>query len=153
MRCTIVILSLLLLWAGCSRNNPISPVNDTIQFDSLQVTFAIPRALFGVQDTLVATTTVYNPKADTVSLAIFNCNAIEWSVQDESGKTRLSSILGPQCLSLTEYSILPHQSQEIPQCRVVIAIVDLVRPQAVPSSYMLNAEDHLGTFSLKFAVN
>ncbi len=149
-----LMFTMLVMIAGCSSvNNPVSPISDTLQLDNLQVTLSIPKESFGSQDTLVARTNVYNSKDDTVSFAIFNCNAITWSVQERSGKPTLSSPPGPDCNSLTMYSILPHQSQQIRQLTVMIPIVHLAGAQPAPSSYSLVASDYFGNFSLKFSVN
>ena len=156
MRPAIIILSLSLLWAGCSNNNPVLPVvADTIQSDNLQVTFSIPRSSYGVHDTLEATTTVYNPRDTTVSLYIPNCWPIAWySVQDDSGATRLSYSHPPHgCNSGLGYSIPPHQSQKIFQLTVMIAIADLNGTQNAQGSYVLTVNDVFGIFSLKFKVN
>ena len=153
MRRTIVILSLFLLWAGCNKNNPVSPVTDTLQSDGLQVTFAVPRPSYGIHDTLVATTTVYNPGDTTVSFWIPNCWPISWyTVQDSSGTTRVS-YAAPRdlsCNSFTGYSILPHQSKQIFNLSIRIAIADLDGTQGAQGSYVLEVDNYFGTFSLKF---
>ncbi len=156
MRRTIILLSLSLLWAACTKNNPVSPVTDTVQSDNLQVKFSIPHPLYGVHDTLVATTTAYNPGDTTVSFYIPVCWPIAWySVQDSSGTTRLS-YSAPRdlsCNSIIGYSILPHQSQQISLLSVMVAIVDLDSTQNPQGSYVLTVDNGFGTFSLTFTVN
>ncbi len=153
MRYILLISGLLSILAGCSSDNPVSATNDTLQLDSLRVTFSIPKASYGVSDTLVATTTVYNPKNDTVRFAVFNCNAVAWTVDNASGKTLLSSPPGPNCNSLSMYSILPHQSRQIIPLSAVIPIRNFAGAQTGSGSYSLNADDRFGNFSLKFSVN
>lgn len=156
MRRSIVILSLSLLWAGCIKDNPVSQVTKTIESDNLQVTFSIPRPSYGIHDTLRATTTVYNPGDTTIRFAIPVCWPIAWySVQDSRGTTRLS-YSAPRdygCASAIEYSILPHQSQQISLLQIMIAIVDLEGTQNAQGSYVLATDNGFGTFSLKFTVN
>ena len=150
------ILSLLLLSAGCTKSNPLSPVTDTLRSDNLQITFSIPRPSFGAHDTLVATTTVYNPADTTVDIVIPVCWPIAWyTVQDTGGTTRLSYTapgnLG--CNSLVRYSIPPHQTQQIVLLGITVAIVDLDGTRSGLGSYVLTVANVFGKFSLKFTVD
>jgi hypothetical protein len=152
----MISLFLSLLWAGCNNNNPVSSVNNTIQSYNLKVTFSIPQSSYRINDTLKATTTVFNPEDTTVSFIVPVCWPIAWySVQDKSGNTRLSysapDSLG--CNSVAMYSILPHQSKQIFLLNVTFPIVDLDRIQNAQGSYILTVKNEFGTFSLKFTVN
>ncbi len=156
MRRGIIILSLSLLWPGCTGNNPVSPVTNTIRSNNLQVTFSIPRSSYGVHDTLVATTTVYNPGDTAVSLYVPVCWATAWyTVQNSGGTTKLSYVaprnLG--CNSIVHYSILPRQSQLIFLLDVRVPIAALGSTQNLQGSYVLKDDNILGTFSLGFTVN
>ncbi len=154
MRRTIVILSLFLLWAGCTKVNPVSPITDTLKSNGLQFTFAIPRTSYGIHDTLVATTTVYNPGEDTVEYFVFDCDPVgSWQVQDDTGKTRLSYQRGGTCEHGSDHTIVPHQSQQIGPCTFIIPIADLGDAQTAPGPYVLTANEYCGIFSLKFEVN
>lgn len=155
MRRTIIIISLSLLWAGCSKNNPVSPTTNVINSNDLQVTFSIPQSSYGAHDTLVATTKVYNPADTTVNLYVPVCWAItSYSVQNSSG-TSVLSYNAPRnlgCNSIVHYSILPHQSQQISLLSVIVPIANLDTTQTSQGSYLLKVNDVLGAFSLKFIV-
>lgn len=156
MRRTIIIMGFSLLWAGCGRNNPVSPITDTIQSDNLQVTFSIPRQSYGIHDTLTATTKAYNPGDTTITVYVPVCWSIAWyKVYDSKGATRLSysAPSGYGCNSIAEYQILPHQSQQISMLRVVVPIAGLGSTQNPEGAYVLKVDDELGTFSIGFTVN
>jgi hypothetical protein len=151
-----IIIILFIFLAGCGKNNPVSPLNDTIQSDNLNVTFSIPQTSYGIHDTLKAVTTVFNSGDTTVNFYVAVCWPISWySVQDWVGAPRLS-YKAPQdlgCNSLIEYSIPPHQSQQIFLLSVTFAIADLDSTQSAQGSYILTVDDEFGKFSLKFIVN
>lgn len=155
MRRTFIVMSLSLLWAGCSGSNPVSPTKDTIQSDNLQVTFSIPQSSYGVHDTLVTTTTVYNPGDTTISLNIPVCWATSWyTVQSSSGATKLSYTAPKNlgCNSIVHYSIQAHQSQQIFMLDVRVPVAALDTTQSPAGSYVLKDGNVLGTFSLGFTV-
>jgi hypothetical protein len=157
MKRAIIILIFFLLLAGCDKNNPVSPLTDTVQSENLNVTFSIPQSSYGIHDTLKAITTVFNPGDTTVNFYVAVCWPISWySVQqDWSGATRLS-YKAPQsygCNSLIKYSILPHQSKQIFLLSVAFAIANLDSTQSAQGSYVLTVDDEFGKFSLKFNVN
>lgn len=151
-----VFTMLLVTIAGCSGGNPVSPISDTIQSDNLQITFSIPRSSYGAHDTLVATTTAFNPGDSTVSFIVPVCWPIAWyTVQNIGGTTKLS-YSAPRdlgCNSVAEYSILPHQSQQIALMRVMVSIADLDSTQGLQGSYVLTVDNGFGTFLLEFNVN
>lgn len=155
MRRIIIILSLSLLWAGCSNNNPVSPIVDTIESQSLQVTFSIPQPSYGINDTLTATTKAYNPGDTTVMVYVPVCRPIAWyKVYDSRGTTRLSYSRpsGVGCSLIAEYQILRHQSLQIPLLSVEFPIASLDSTQSPEGSYVLKVDDGLGTFSVEFTV-
>jgi len=157
MKQLAIFATLLVTIGGCSStNNPVSPITDTIQSHNLQFTFSIPRPSYGTHDTLVAAMKAYNPGDTTVIVYIPVCWPIAWySVQDSSGTTRLSYAAprNVRCNSVIEYSVLPHQSQQVSMLDVKVPIVELDTTQTPQGSYLLTVDNGFGTFSLKFTVN
>ena len=80
MRYFILALSIALIINGCKKNsNPVASVtNPALSVsqvsDSMQYTFAIPRSVFGIHDTLSASFTAFNQSAepDTLMIRIFS---------------------------------------------------------------------------------
>lgn len=156
MQRTIIILMLSLLLAGCNKNNPVSPIASTNQSDNLEVTMSIPKLSYGINDTLEATTTAFNPGDTIVNFYIPDCWPIAWySVQDMNGITRLSYTAPKNygCNSVIMYSILPHQSKKIFILNVKFAIANLDSTRSAQGLYKLTVDDQFGKFAVKFAVN
>jgi hypothetical protein len=92
MRYFIYVLILSFIINGCKKSsNPIvSVTNPTLSVsqvrDSIQYTFVIPKAEFGIHDTLCASVTAYNQSAEPDTLMISGGN-FEWSLKDDSGRT------------------------------------------------------------------
>ncbi len=157
MKQIAIFATLLIMISGCSStSNPVSPITDTIQSHNLQFTFSIPRPSYGIHDTLVATMKAYNPGDTTVIVYVPVCWSIAWyAIQDSSGTTRFS-YSAPRdygCASVAEYSVLPHQSQQISLLDVKVPMVELDTTQTFQGPYLLTVDNGFGTFSLKFAVN
>jgi hypothetical protein len=104
--------------------------------DSIQYTFTIPKATFGIHDTLVAIMTAYNqsylPKTIVVGPSWFS-----WTLKNESGRIIM---YGPTVvpLFLTYTVINSHQSNEI--YSVHQAISDTSGAPVIAGSYVLSAE-------------
>jgi hypothetical protein len=95
MRYCIFVISIALIINGCKKiSNPVaSETNPTLSVsqvqDSLQYTFAIPKTVFGVHDTLSATLTAFNQSAETDTLiyGVF----LQWSLKNDSGRTLMGN--------------------------------------------------------------
>lgn len=156
MKRVIIILSFSLLWAGCSKYNPVSPDATTVQTDNLIFTFSIPQSSYTINDTLTATTTVYNPGDTTVNLYIPCCWPITWySVMNRFGEISFSYSAphNLDCNCIVELSVLPHQSKKISLLNVVVPIVDINSTHKPKGSYTLTMKNGYGTFSLRFAID
>ena len=104
--------------------------------DSLQYTFAIRKAVFGIHDTLSASVTAFNQSAEPETL-IVSIGNFQWSLKNDSGRTLMS---GPERYPLTQYPIArlifkSHQSNEI--FEVYQAITDTSGAPVIAGSYML----------------
>ena len=139
MRYFIFVLSIAIIINGCKKNsNPASSVtNSTLSItqvrDSMQYTFAIPKAIFGIHDTLSASVTAFNQSAEPETLMLAEGN-FEWSLKNDSGRTLMS---GPEVLPYPIYPLIinSHQSKEI--FEVYQAITDTSGAQVIAGSYML----------------
>jgi hypothetical protein len=95
MRYFIFALSVALIISGCKKSsNPVESVTNPALsisqvIDSMQYTFAIPRAVFGIHDTLSATLTAFNQSAETDTLiyGVF----LQWSLKNDSGRTLMGN--------------------------------------------------------------
>ncbi len=152
MRYILSSLGFLLILSGCSGNgNPVVAVTDTIQNDSVKVSFSVADSSLGIHDTLVATTTVYNLTNHTIIFYQGYCS-FTWSLQNDSGR----SIMGYKCNPyvrpqyLITWSIPPHQSEVFSTYGIHSAISDQSGAPVLPGSYQLTATcDPFGAFSLK----
>ena len=95
MRCFILALSIVLIISSCKKSsNPVTSVtNPAVSVsqvsDSMQYTFAIPKAVFGIHDTLSASFTAFNQSAEPETLMISVGN-FQWSLKNDSGRTLMS---------------------------------------------------------------
>ena len=139
MRYLIFVLSIAIIVIGCKKNtNPASSVtNPTLAVsqvrDSMQYTFAVPKAIFGIHDTLSASVTAFNQSAEPETLMLSEGN-FEWSLKNDSGRTLMS---GPEVLPYPIYPFIinPHQSKEI--FEVYQAITDTSGATVSAGSYIL----------------
>src|SRR5271169_6521150 len=89
---------------------PVSPLSVSHTADSVLYTFAIPKAIFGINDTLSATLTLYNESTSAKTL-YFVCGpsyAILWSLQNDSGRTMISGP-GAICQVVVPLTLNPNQ--------------------------------------------
>ncbi len=150
-----IIVSLALLLAGCSRVNPVSPITDTINSGGLRATFSISQETYGIHDTLTGSTSAYNPGRDTVRSLVPVCWPISWYKVVNSAGATVFSYTAPTtygCNSIIDYSVLPHQTKQIPLLWVRIPIDSLRSVQPGQGPYTLKLEDGFGEFSVRFTV-
>ena len=145
MRYFIFALSVALIIYGCKKSsNPVESVTNTALSvsqvrDSMQYTFAIPKAVFGIHDTLSASVTAFNQSAETETL-IVSIGNIQWSLKNDSGRTLMSGPEPTYPLPLTQIPIArlifnSHQSKEI--FEVYQAIKDTSGAPVIAGSYTL----------------
>jgi hypothetical protein len=139
MRYFILALSIALIINGCKKNsNPIESVTQPALSvsqvsDSMEYTFAIPRAVFGIHDTLSASFTAYNQSAEPETLMISKGN-FQWSLKNDSGRTLMSGPL-PLPYPLQRLILNSHQSIEI--FGIYQAITDTSGAPVIAGSYTL----------------
>jgi hypothetical protein len=139
MRYFIFALSVALIINGCKKSsNPASSVtNPTLSVsqvrDSMQYTFAIPKAVFGIHDTLSASVTAFNQSAEPETLMI-SVGDFQWSLKNDSGRTLM---WGPERLPypIAQLILNSHQSKEI--FGVCQAIMDTTGAPVIAGSYKL----------------
>ena len=140
MRHFILALFIALIINGCKKSsNPVTSVtNPAVSVnqvsDSMQYTFAIPKTVFGIHDTLSASFTAYNQSAEpeTLNTSIGN---FQWSLKNDSGRTLMG---GPPLLfngPARRLVLNPHQSQEI--FELYQAITDTSGAPVLAGSYTL----------------
>lgn len=98
MRYIAFVIFTFLIINGCKKSTnsvapPIEPILSVSQVsDSIQFTFALPKAAFGIHDTLGASFSALNQAAEPETLMISEGN-VQWSLINESGRTLMS---GPE---------------------------------------------------------
>jgi hypothetical protein len=138
MRYFILALSIALIFNSCKNDVIVYPKYNQILsvsavLDSMQYTFAIPRAVFGIHDTLSASFTVYNQSAEPETLMI-SIGSFQWSLKNDSGRT----LMGPPILFIPRSQPLilnSHQSKEI--FGLYQAITDTSGAPVIAGSYTL----------------
>ena len=139
MRYFIFVLSITLIINGCKKNSdPVASVADpTLSVsqtrDSMQYTFAIPKSVFGIHDTLSASFTAFNQSAEPETLMLSEGN-FQWSLKNDSGRTLMSGP-EPNPYPIARLIFNPHQSKEI--FEVYQAIKDTSGTPVIAGSYML----------------
>jgi len=117
MRHNIFVFVVLLTFVCCKQNsNTVVPVAtpklsvNNIQ-DSILYTFIIPKAVFGIHDTLSATVTAYNQTAMPETLVV-GPSSYSWFLQNNNGQTIM---YGPRVWPwiLWKQVIEGHESVEI----------------------------------------
>lgn len=153
MRYIQFVLSATLLVNGCKENsNGVAPIADQVLsvstvIDSLQYTFAIPKDVFGIHDTLRASMTVLNISAASETLVV-NFGGLSWTLKNDGGRTIM---YGPGVSN--NYRILEvlasHQSAVIGE--VYERIADTSDKPVQLGSYVLSADSYLNhSISLSF---
>jgi hypothetical protein len=99
----------------------------------MQYTFAIPKAVFGIHDTLSASLTAFNQSAEPETLMVSEGN-FEWSLKNDSGRALMG---GPERnpYPIVQLVFNPHQSIEI--FEVYQAITDTSGAPVTAGSYTL----------------
>jgi hypothetical protein len=99
----------------------------------MQYTFAIPKAVFGIHDTLSASVTAFNQSAEPETLIVSEGD-FQWSLKNDSGRTLMS---GPERnpYPIAQLIFNPHQSKEI--FEVYQAIKDTSEAPVIVGSYTL----------------
>ena len=135
-----LLLSIALIINGCKKSsNPVTSVtNPAVSAsqvrDSMQYTFAIPKAIFGIHDTLSASFSVFNQSAEPETLNT-SIGTFQWSLKNDGGRTLMGGpelIFNPPARRLILNS---HQSQEI--FEVYQAITDTSGAPVITGSYTL----------------
>jgi hypothetical protein len=135
----ILALSIALIINGCKKNsNPVASVTNPAlsvsqTSDSMQYTFAIPRTVFGIHDTLSASFTAFNQSAEPETLMISEGN-FQWSLKNDSGRILM---WGParNPYPLQRIIINSHQSEVI--FGIQQAIMDTSGAPVAAGSYVL----------------
>jgi len=139
MRYFIFVLSIALIITSCKKSsNPVtSGTNPAVSVsqvkNSMQYTFAIPKAVFGIHDTLSASITAFNQLAEPETL-MFSEGNFHWSLISNSGRTLMSGP-EPNPYPIEELIFNPHQSKEIYE--VYQAIKDTSGAPVIAGSYTL----------------
>ena len=158
MRYLICILPLLLISDGCNKSsNSITPTtNQTLSTqavsDSIQYTFAIPRGVFGIHDTLSATLTAYNQSSKPETLIVgLNPYLYTWSLKNNSERVIMYGPMGANN-SLRLIPLNPKQSGLLYNIRQAIA--DTSGGPVTAGSYVLqwNLNNRVTTL-LSFSLN
>ena len=139
MRCFILALSIVLIISSCKKSsNPVTSVtNPAVSVsqvkDSMQYTFAIPKAVFGIHDTLNGSVTALNQSAEPETLIISEGD-FQWSLKNDSGRTVMS---GPERnpYPIAQVIFNPHQSKAI--FEVYQAIKDTSGAPVIAGPYTL----------------
>ncbi len=152
MRYFILALSIALIINGCKKNsNPVASVtNPALSVsqvsDSMQYTFAIPRSVFGIHDTLSASFTAFNQSAEPDTLMI---GYFQWSLKNESGRTLMGGP-GPLSVPAIRLIINSHQSKEI--FGLYQAVMDTSGAPIIAGSYILQGLYHSLSFTLDLSL-
>jgi hypothetical protein len=148
----------LLISDGCTKSsNSVTPItNQTLTTeavsDSIQYTFAIPKGVFGIHDTLSATLTAYNQSSKPETLVVgYNPYLYTWSLKNESGRVIMFGPMGANNL-LRMISINPNQSSVM--YSIHQAIADTSGGPVTAGSYVLqwNLNNRVTTL-LSFSLN
>ena len=154
MRYCIFVISIALIINGCKKSsNPVaSETNPTLSVsqvqDSLQYTFAIPKAVFGVHDTLSATLTAFNQSAETDTLiyGVF----LQWSLKNDSGRTLMGNPITYPPIPIRRIILNSHQSDVFFVMHQ--AIIDTSGAPVVAGSYILQCEWRSMLFTLDLSL-
>ena len=158
MRSLMCILPLLLISDGCNKiGNSVSPIaTQTLSIeavsDGIQYTFAIPKGVFGVHDTLIAALTAYNQSSTPETLVVgYTPYLYTWSLTNERGRVIMFGPMGANN-SLRMISITPKQSSLM--YSIHQAIADTSGSPVTAGSYMLqwNLNNRVTTL-LSFKLN
>ncbi|MFZ1978318.1 MAG: hypothetical protein WAV76_10215 [Bacteroidota bacterium] len=139
MRYFILALSIALIINGCKKNsNPVASVtNPALSIsqvsDSMQYTFAIPRAVFGIHDTLTASFTAYNQSAEPETLMVSEGN-FQWSLKNDSGRILM---WGPPPNPYPLQRIIINSHQSVVIFGMQQAIMDTSGAPVAAGSYVL----------------
>jgi hypothetical protein len=142
VRIILSFLFIVIIINGCKNSsNPITSGTDTPLSvsqvrDSMQYTFAIPKDVFGIHDTLSASITAFNQSTVPETLVIYMGN-FQWSLKNDSGRTLM---WGPEVIPQIVYQLVlySHQSKEIYGMRQVI--MDTSGAPVVAGSYLLQGK-------------
>ncbi|MGA9407267.1 MAG: hypothetical protein WBW71_09060 [Bacteroidota bacterium] len=154
MRYCIFALSIALIVNGCKKSSdPVASITDpplsvSQVSDSMQYTFAIPKAVFGIPDTLSASFTAFNQSAEPETLMLSEGN-FTWSLKNDSGRTLMSGP-EPNPYPITQVIFNPHQSKEI--FEVYQAIKDTSGAPVIAGSYMLQGLYESMVFTLDLSL-
>jgi len=154
MRYFIFVLSIALIINGCKKgSNPVASVTNTTLSDSqvrdsMQYTFAIPKAVFGIHDTLSASVTAYNQSAEPDTLMISGGN-FEWSLKNDSGRTLM---WGPPRLPYPIQRLIINSHQSGVVFGMHQAIVETSGAPVVAGSYILQCEWRSMLFTLDLSL-
>jgi len=154
MRYFILALSIAFIINGCKKSsNPVTSVtNPAVSVsqvsDSMQYTFAIPKAVFGIHDTLSASFTAFNQSAEPETL-IISKGSFQWSLKNDSGRTLMS---GPERnpYPIAQLIFNPHQSKEI--FELYQAIKDTSGAPVIAGSYTLQGLYNSMVFTLDLSL-
>ena len=158
MRYLICVLSLLLIFDGCNKNsNSVTPItNQTLTTqavsDSIQYTFAIPKAVFSIHDTLSATLTAYNQSSQPVNLVVgYSPYLYTWSLKNNSGRVIM---FGPMGANNSQRLIPLNPKQSSVMYSIHQAIADTSGAPVTAGSYALqwNLNNRITTL-LSFLLN
>ena len=140
MRYFIFVLSIAFIINGCKKSsNPVASVtNPAVSVnqvsDSMQYTFAIPKAVFGIHDTLSASLTAFNQSTEPETL-MTSIGTFQWSLKNDNGRTLMSEPELRYNPPVRRLIFNPHQSQEI--FEVYQAITDTSGVPVIAGSYTL----------------
>jgi hypothetical protein len=149
MRYFILALSIALIINGCKKSsNPVTSVTNPAVSVSLQYTFAIPKAVFGIHDTLSASVTAFNQSAEPETLIVSEGD-FQWSLKNDSGRTLMS---GPERnpYPIAQLIFNPHQSKEI--FELYQAIKDTSGAPVIAGSYTLQGLYNSMVFTLDLSL-
>jgi hypothetical protein len=139
MRYFILALFIAIIINGCKKSsNPVALVtNSAVSVsqvkDSMQYTFTIPKAVFGIHDTLSASVTAFNQSARPETLIVSEGD-FQWSLKNDSGRTLMSGP-EPNPYPIAQLIFTSHQSKEI--FEVFQAIKDTSGAPVIAGSYTL----------------
>jgi len=158
MRFSIVTSILILFFSGCKNNsNSVAPVDQSLSVsivrDSLQYTLEVPKTVFGVHDTLIASMTVYNQSMSTDTLYLQGGSSYyngRWTLNKDSTRTIMFGPKGPIPLIIVLFPLASHKTLESSIIHEVIA--DTSGAAVTPGSYTLQAQFYGLTFKLNISL-
>ena len=159
MRYIIFCISIIIILGGC-KNNSVAPTNGQILstsavLDNIQYSFAIPKAEYGIHDTLNATLTAYNQSSSTDTIyTSYSPYFYSWSLRNAGGKIIMYGPVGADNL-IRIITLNPNQSTVMYSLHQAIA--DTSGATVVAGSYVLqwnlnNRATTLLTFSLDLSL-